>query len=700
MLHRPTLAVLLLVTLLPAPAFGQASNPPIEVLTDPAGDVRSEVSGTAGPPATALYPAADILALEVEEAKHAFTFRLRMAALPTAQDPGLDGVNYEVLFEHNGRQFQVVVWRVLEFTQSVSPQPSFAWLAFRDSADEAWQLLWFSETAPMFDESAKTVAIEVLRLDLVDAQGATPFPGRALTGIRAEAHGALEDAQVFTIGGTGAPGWPQRFVDLMPDDPGQAAALPVAIGPAQTGHARLTSFDPFRASNGEATTFLYEVTAHNLDDADDRFELSASAVPHGYSLTLPVPIVDIPARSTVDVPVLLTMPFGHQHGATAAFTLEMRSLSDERSVGRIELGVRFLAIPQPAGHHDTVFLHRSPAVGGVGPLFGFHAGYLNTLEDDPNDSKQPLPSNWLSITGTGRIEARWFFPLEPGLSMGLDVDPASSGHLRFALGSKAPLQDTEVQALLRVAQGADFPQEDGVVLARLQELPPMQVGPNGDATVEGELVVEPGVGRIPYERGLNLWLEVIVTTTGQTWSASDEGAYIAPGGMARLPLREWHDPVDDVLAALNGPGLSPLGPQERLANPGKTVVFPVAVANPLGHAVTVQFELTGPNAEWAALSNPTLTAPANGVAQASVIIRVPPGAGDGERADLVLQAYSKDDPTARGLLRLVAEVDTQAQHPDDAALAPAASAKESPGAGAVLAALAALAALALARRRP
>ncbi len=215
---------------------------------------------------------------------------------------------------------------------------------------------------------------------------------------------------------------------------------------------------------------------------------------------------------------------------------------------------------------------------------------------------------------------------------------------------------------------------------------------------EIDFVPTEGVGRVPFTPGTNLHLTIEVTTEGPpTLGAAEEGPYLAPGGSARLPFQEWHDPVDEVLAALDGPGLSPLGPQERLVNPGEAVVFPLSIANPLDHDVRIELEISGPNAAWATLASTSVSVPAHATGQATVTVRAPTGAVDGDRADLVLQAFSRDDPTSRGLLRLVAEVDTDADQVDDSAIAPK-DEKKSPGVGLPLA-FAALAALALARRR-
>jgi hypothetical protein len=693
-LALPLLVLLFLASLAP---LGSAQEAPktTALLTDAPGDVRSEVNGVPGPPATTAYPGADLLALAVTESAAEFTFTLTMAALPDAKDAGVDGVAYMVEFAHNGRQFQIRAWDGLPATRDVASSQPFAEFSYRDSADEAWSSLWFS--APMVDPATKSLSVAVPRLDLVDAQGASPYPGRSLEGIWAQAHASLQDSSIGL--GLSTVTLPQRFADDMPDDRAQAASLPVLIGLRQTGHARLTSLEPFRASNGEATTILYKVLGHNDGPAADRFEVTASSVPHGYTLTLPVPVVDIPSASSAEIPVMLTMPFGHQHGGSASALLEMRSLTDDASVGRMEIGVRYLAIPQPAGHHDTVYLHKAANIGGLGPAFGYRTGYINTLEEDPADTHEKYGASSIYIEQGGRLGAHFLYPLRPGLSMGLDVDPANVGHLRVPIGTTAPMRGTTVSASLFVSPGLDYPDGEPIMLATMPETTPEDVMPKSEVLIEGDLVPVADAGQVPYTRGQDLWLEVVVMTTGQTFSSMDEGVYIAPGGSARLPLREWHDAVDEVLAALDGPGLSPLGPQERLVNPGKGAVFPVSVANPLDHAVEVQFEVTGPHAEWATLSTTTLTAPAHGVAQASVVVRVPAGTADGERADLVLQAFAHDDPTARGLLRLVAESDTDADHPDDLATL-GTSEKKSPGPATALTGLTVLGvAVALARRR-
>lgn len=684
-------AALLVLAALPSPATAQDGA----FLEDAAGDVGSKVADQPGPSAAALYPAADLLGLTITETKAAFSFRLEAADLPSEQDPGADGVVYDTVFGHNGRQFLLEVVMAAPVLQ---PE-IFTILGYRDGPDAEWSTVWFSQAGALVDPAAGTILVEVPRDDLADADGTPPFPGRALDGLRVHSFTALSgEGGGITINGDRF-GSPTTVEDHMPDLNAPPASWAVRIGEAQTGHAQLTSRQPFRASNGEATTFVYEVVAHNLGSSEDTFELSTRGVPAGYSAVLPVPVVSVPGGATTTLPVLLTMPFGHQHGSETSFVLEMRSLSDPGSVGRIEMGVRFLPVPQPAGHHDTVYLHQAAQAGGVGPLFGFRPGFMNTLEEDPNDVGGNFASTGLNFFGPGVLGTSWDFALSPALLMGLDLDAGKVGRLSVPIASTIPLREVTVSARLHVGDGS-IGDAGTVLLAAMEPTAPVDLMPDGVVLFQGELRALPDVGRIPFTPGTNLWLEVELRTSGPVigFTGGPDSPYMAPGGFAQLPLREWHDAVDEALAVTGGPALSALGPQERLLNPGEAVVFPVSVANPLDAEAEVRFEVSGANAEWASMPSRSVVVPAHGTAQASVVVRAPADATHLQRADLVLQAYEVREPTARGLLRLVAEVDTQADHPDDSAAADGLERKDSPGLG-LLPLAAALAMAAVLRRR-
>lgn len=685
------LALMALASVSFLPAATAQGPGAVLTLEDATGDVSTQVGGAPAAGGENAYPGVDLVGLRVEETPFSVTVTVQVAALPKSSDPGVDGVSYETGFVHNGREFRLTMSLALQAIAG----GGFTTLHSRDGAGE-WSMLWSSNEV-LIDPAANTLTVDIGRDLLVDKDGAAPFPGRLLEGVhvRAQSFFSNASATIFVVPTT----LPQNVFDLLPD----AAPFPslaVQFGLAQSGNARLTSATPFRASNGEATTFVYNITAHNLGDADDTFELEAMSVPAGYTVVLPVPVVAIPAASSISIPALLTMPFGHQHGAVASMVLELRSLSDAGSIGRLEIGVRFLAIPQPAGHHDTVFLHRAPQdSSALVPFFGFSGEYMNTLEEDPLDAGGNSYAMGFSSINDEYLHF-WDFSLQPTLQMGLHVDPAKVGRLAIAVGTTVPQNQVHVTARLYASDQREFfffGEEPDGLLARADS-EPVDLGPQGEHLFELDVLPAEGVGRIPFAAGTNLHLGILVSTQGPpTLGLASEGPYLAPGGSARLPLQEWHDPVDEVLAALDGPGLSPLGPQERLVNPGEAVVFPVAIANPLSKSQRVDFEVSGPNAAWATLTPDSIEVPANGVAQATVVVRAPAAAVDGDRSDLVLQAFPRDDPTSRGLLRLVAEVDTDADQVDDSAIAPTPS-KDSPAPG-LVPVLAGLALLALARRR-
>lgn len=694
------LGALMVLALLPLPAGGQAATPPVAgavLLEDPTGDVTFTVQDTPAPVAgTTMYPGADLVSLVMAEERSAILVTLGVAKLPSEQDPGVDGTVYRVMFSHNGREFLV---RFVFTLPALGPEP-FGQVMFRDSPAADYDTIWGSQV--LLDRTANTMTMEVPRDLLADADGAAPYPGRLLEGIRVEsgANFGGGNIQIFVPVGQS-----YEVQDAMPDDPAAAPSLPITLGVQQTGNARLSSATPFRASNGEATTFIYNVSVVNLSPDNDSFELSATGLPAGYTLVLPVPFVFVEGEGSAEVPVLFTMPFGHQHGALSSFVLEARSLSDAESVGRIEMGVRFLAVPQPAGHHETVYLHSAAQDGGIGPVFGFQPGYMNTVEDDPNDQDANLYNRGLSSNGPGQWAADFSFPLSPGLEMGLDVDPAKVGTVRVPIGTTLPMLQASVEATLYVVTPSGDDEEffffgEGTVLARMAPTAPVDIT-GGSVLIEGPLVPEGAGVRIPYQLGNQLFLRVSVQWTGPaTFSLANEGPYVAPGGSAVLPLREWHDAVDAVLSTVGGPTLTALGKQERFVNPGEAVVFPFSVSNPLDDDVELVFEVSGSNKEWATLPSESLVAPAGETVTASVVVRAPPGSVDRERADLVLQAYSEEQPEARGLLRLVAEVDTDEDRQDDTAIAEDLEKKDTPAPGAELLILGlAAAALAMRRRR-
>ncbi|MEK6974722.1 MAG: hypothetical protein AABY18_00105 [Candidatus Thermoplasmatota archaeon] len=694
-----TLAPVLLASLLlagfaiPLPVLAQGE--PVPLLTDSVGDVHLEAQGQASP-ALPLYPGADLVALSLIEAAQDFTFILEADDLrPANEETGADGVSYAVTFTHNGREFMLQ----LDNTLPAIAFFLFPLLAIRDTPTAEWSYIWADPGAVTIDYAKDLVTLKLPRDVLADAQGAVPYPGRALTEIRVHAESALSGASI-QIANDVETEIPFQIIDDMPALDAAAASYDVQFGVLQTGHARLWSDAPFRSSNGEATTYVFEVEGENLGDEDDVFDVVAVGVPSQLTVVVPVPLMAIDGEESTRFPVLVTVPFGHAHGSASKFTLELRSHADATAIGRLEMGVRFLAVPQPAGHHDTVYLH-TPAGGNSGSVLGFQTGSMNTLEDDPD----AVAGGFHSTGGAYNLDQTifsWTYALAPALEIGLDIDLERNGAFAIPISTTLPMFQASMRAELYVEDSAfgGFTGGGGTTIATIAPTAPVDMAAQSTVKFEGELIPDDEGDEVSFEPGRNLFLFIELSVLGPvpTLGVAEESPAVEPGSWLRLPVNEWHDPVDEALASVDGPSLEALSPQERLVNPGEAVVFAIAVENPLEEPLAMRLAVTGANAAWATISDDRFVVPAEDVVNFTVTVRAPAGALPGERADLIVQAYPRDEPEFRGLLRVVAIVDSSQDFPDEAPASAKAGSKGSPPPSFAVVALAVLA-LALTRRR-
>jgi hypothetical protein len=675
-MRKGFLPALVVAALLVPGAAGQ-----LLIAEDNAGDVEFRSQAAAQTLPGGLYSEVDLRSLTVKEELGEFIFTVKMESLKLGQDgAGREGVVVSVLFLHESRQFRL---------QGIYNFPGLSnWasasLSYRDAPDGAWNTLWWREEAVSMDPTEATITLRVPRNDLADASGASPYPGRQLTSFQVFSSNLL-GGNSFSIGLGLRATWPTRISDAMPDNGLAPTVFPVQLGLRQEGSVRLASNEPFRASNGEATTFIYTVKAVNIGAVADLYHLRATKVPAGWTVTLPVPKVEVPSNGEVEFPVLASLPFSHEHGKAESFVLEALGTADPSSLGRIELGVRFLAVPQPAGHHGTLFLH-SNRYGELADVFGVlytgnhGAAFMNTLESFDGDDGIPLSpqQSWTQMEGGDTMGAySWCVTLNPGLEMGLDFNLNMSGQLRIPLRTTVPMMEPKLSARLVVVQEADdspwrcfWNDERDIEVAIVNKTQAPDIGAGADALLEGELIPLPAGDKVPYRKGQNLLLQI--TVTSRTPNAFFVGATtprLLPGGQLDLPLFDYHDDVKAVVTTLASAGITALGPQERRANPGATIVFPLSIANEGDAARTLALNVTGGNAAWATVK-PQVVVPAHSTARVEVVVVVPANARDGETADLILQATDAADESGRGIVRLLVVVDSTTPHPDDAALAP------------------------------
>lgn len=674
----------------------QATVATITVLEDAANDVQATGPAPQGVPGD-TFSSIDLIAVHVTEERADMLIGFEVAAWD-APDGRLSGLLMTLDFQHNGRVFRVQTESI------VQPQgrdtTARSWLQSPDATGV------YRNIEELFGErlDGNTFTVPVPRNLLVDDAGAAPFPGRTLAGFWAQ-------ARWFEIDGIGlGSGTPTlttpTAVDRAPDTGEGTIAVPIQFGLLQSGHARLATNEPFRVSNGEASTFVFTIQATNLGAEDDFFEFGAQGVPSGWDVQLPR-LTRIAAGQNVSLPVIARTAFAHDHGSVADFVVEMSSQADPTAVGRVQLGLNYPLIPQPAGHHNQIYLHTNapedtPANAAIeAAVFAAVGGtlvrsFMNTMppEAEPRDAGVLHHGQYCRLSAMDDNDTVgggycWEIWLDPGLQMGLDFDPTTQGSYKIPISSLAPQPGARLQGELRYFPpgessfgGGPSPFfDDYLVLATLDPAPRVDMLVNEQRLFEGTITATPDGDLLPYQRGgyLVLALELRVNRPDNFYLGPKLVADLQPGGSMLWPLLEYEDPVDETFAGAGLVDLVPQGPNHRLNNPGKTTLYNLTLTNTAGPKQTFDVDLLGSNRGWARLvGNPTMTLEKGESRQLQVAVAVPSDARDGERADLIVEAASTDSLDARALLRLVTTADTDAEHADEAALVPMAEAAKSP----------------------
>jgi hypothetical protein len=705
------LVALLVLAVVPTPVHGQTPTVSCNgaFTPDAPGDQRIEVNGQKEP-VSQTYGDLDLISLNVTEEPSDFRFVVGVTDIkPSSDSTGAadDGVAMVIMFRHNDRFFEIQLQR------SLPGLAEFSWaqLLYRDSATAAWSDVGH-DALIVVDTDANTYAVTIPREDLADAKGAAPFPGRSLDQFEVHAENLLGNPDIQLINGVGT-AVPAKAADDMPDSGTESACVPITLGISQSGHAILRSAEPYRASNGENTTFLYSIKAKNTGSAADSFRLNATMVPPGWSVVLPVTHLELNDSEEVDVPVIANIPFAHLHGTVASFVIEMKSATDPQTVGRIQMGVRYLAIPQPAGHHNTLYFHSRAFTGTFSSTFGTvfccnSQAFMDAADKLNDDAGINVPGNNAGGNIRGNMPTtiyEWQIPLDPSLQMGLQFATKGVAHIEFPVQSQIPLSGVVMSAAVFLDTNSNqffFGSGDpskGVFW--LNGTAPVDMAQGATVKLEGDLTMAHAGLKVPYDKNNNLRLWVRIEGVGPpTFFGGPVDPVLVPGGqISNLPLLEYKDEIHQVLATVSGPALTPLTSQEANVNPGRSHLFRASVANDGDDAKTISMDVSGTHAEWATVA-PTVTVQPHSTATADLLVTAPANAAAGQAADLIWQAYDSAHPEARGLLRIVTTVNTTMDIPDQAKSATGLpGGKTSPGIE--MAALVAVLALAVpvARRR-
>ncbi len=655
--------------------------PASAMMEDDSGDAMGNLAGSPVEPLRPA-PAVDLIGLTIEETDQALLFHLDVAGLQQDDaDTFLDGSEYHIWFSMGEIRYVIMIVRDVEFLGS-----SYAWgyLMIEETNDDRTYLsivdwLWIDQKI-----GEGRLSAEVYRDVLVDDTGAPARLGHQLSDFVVEA----KSANFGTFRFNDMSGASYQVADRMPDE-GFGPTYDVVFGIVQDGDARLSSEAPFRLSNGGATTLVYEVDAHNAGDRQS-FRLALESVPEDWVVELPYHRIILDEGEHATFPVLVTTPSGHQHGGAEAFLLTMTGESDASHVGRVELGIKYADIPQPAGHHPRLWLHSTvPSGGFLGPLddvvgtfrFNDDGLYMNALEDDEADQQIPIPGAGSYLPGLGG-DFWWFVPLQPFLEIGLDFDTSQTGELSVPIQFDYIAQDAVLEGRIYVYSSEI---RDSLVVANVLPTAPASWGP-GEQEFEATIEITDDADFIPYGDEMFMWMELRLDGQfiGPGLVGPNNNPMIMPGGSLELPLNEYRDPVQTFYDAVRSLefGTDYL---ERQVNPAETVIFETHLRNSDDEPQTVELNLTGVNVAWSQIVGATSFELAPGEERdIAIAVKVPADIEDGALADLVLQAINADDPNRRALIDLIALVDAEADHPDqsdelDALAKSLSDEKESPG---------------------
>lgn len=545
-----------------------------QILTDPASDTSFEVLENYTPSSPRSVTWTDLASLEVEEFLEGFHFQVNYHADAKEQERGSPS-SLDVFFTHEEAKFRLDLYS-REFDSGAA--------LFQMDGDKSRSIGGLELEV---DEVARTYGAFVPRQFLKDDLGAAPFPGRVLENFLVQSY----TIQAFLDDEATVNDW-----DQMPDDGIPAGKFEVTIGPEPRGDARLFSALPSRSSNGDTTTFVYQVVAGNVGNPAT-FLFQANRVPDGWTATVGKPALHLTTNEYVTLPVVVTLPARHQHGETESFEIEMIHENDQNHGATVPLSVLFHTIPQPAGHHSNLFFH---ALAEGNNLLGQEnvAAYMNTLKDDAMAINAAV-----SATAPGLTNGiwRWEIPLSPVLKTGLDFEIEKMAYANFSLDFQIPPTGT-LQARL-IAQSSNY-----TVLARSEAI---DLEPNvGEQEFSVTLSPsdESDFFSIQDQASVKILLDYVATAS----TSEAEAPSLLPGGTLSLPLREFQDPSEFSLG-MGDSAIKAEGPSQKLGNPGDKMLFLVSspeqvelsvVGNESNVAITplqtgeTAFVVTVPNAEF------------------------------------------------------------------------------------------------------
>ncbi len=454
MVKTPALAVLFLLML---PLIG-AEQVEHEVFVDQDGDVMIQTQdGAFGQQdATGYYKNVDVVGGGVwSEDDDYVQFYIEVDDLTDSSQVPLpfSDPDYYFYFDYGQQGYRIFVATALENPfNSVFGREGEVRASLQERVGD-FNFRGITEVDVEMDYGEEKVFISVPRSAIVDENQAPLARNSTLSNIWMEAKSmGWFGFPVFLGGPSGQAnyvGIPQAS-DLAPEETvGNYQMVTGSI--LQDGDIFAISDDPIRWTNGEATTLTFVSRVTNTGAEDVTVDVAVTGAPSAWEMAYSDHFT-IPAGASVNHTVLATIPFGHQHGVTKMFQSVYESEDGDHKATSM-LGVHWPEIPQPAGHHNQLWLHSAPfsADPPFDALFSGTHAWFSAKEDVEADEQTPILPDYTAIPGFfGAQEGRavWFMDLEPALRMGLDFQEGVNGMLEAGFQVPVPMLDPRLEVTL------------------------------------------------------------------------------------------------------------------------------------------------------------------------------------------------------------------------------------------------------------
>jgi hypothetical protein len=363
--------------------------------------------------------------------------------------------------------------------------------------------------------------------------------------------------------------------------------LVIALGDASGGDLAVSAEVNERSTNGANQVLAYSVNVTNLGAKVLTVALQAEA-PSDWIITL-LPTATIPPGESVNVPVLATIPFAHLHGHREVFTVRADDVAESSNWGSTELSVHWTSTPQPAGHHNQLFVH-SRAAGSFDPLglVPRQDAWMNTVQEDPGEETSDeliLPNKGgPTFLVTGEQSLAWRIPLEPQLGIGLSARTEEVGRLE-ALFSTAIEGEAELESSLVYCIGLDC-----TILASASG-----IASGSEFAFDLDMVMAESFSDVQFALGGSLFFDIELTTNRpQNLGVVFDGILLDPKGTTlTLPLNEYVESVDAALIGVGGIFIELPEGASYLANPGVPITVPLVIKAPL--LDSIELDVVGPS---------------------------------------------------------------------------------------------------------